>query len=175
MWLNKNGWIDRVVGGWSLAGILTLQSGRPLTGYSGGYTFNDTVLTPASCDGYSPDMGKMHWEGGDPFSADASCLLLHPGTKSKITQPEAGTLSNIGRNYFTLPPNFNLDMALGKRFRITEAQDLQLRLEVQNLTNSVVFDAPSTGSSDITGSTFGLMTRISNTPRKMQVSAKYTF
>ena len=25
--------------------------------------------------------------------------------------------------------NFNLDMALGKRFRITEAQDLQLRLK----------------------------------------------
>ena len=98
-----------------------------------------------------------------------------PEQRAKFTQPEAGTLSNIGRNYFTLPPNFNLDMALGKRFRITEAQDLQLRLEVQNLTNSVVFDAPSEGSSDITGSTFGLMTRISNTPRKMQVSAKYTF
>lgn len=56
-----------------------------------------------------------------------------PEQRAKFTQPEAGTLSNIGRNYFTLPPNFNLDMALGKRFRITEAQDLQLRLEVQNL------------------------------------------
>lgn len=120
-------------------------------------------------------MGKLHGEGGVPFSADASRYYFTPEQRTKFTQPKAGTLSNIGRNYFTLPPNFNLDMALGKRFRITEAQDLQLRLEVQNLTNTVVFDARSTGSSDITGRSFGLDDADLNISRKMQGSAKYTF
>ena len=99
-----------------------------------------------------------------------------PNKGAKFTQPEAGTLSNIGRNCFTLPPNFNLDMALGKRFRITEAQDLQLRLEVQNLTNSVVFDAPSTGSKRHYRQHLRLDDAdLQHTPRKMRVSAKYTF
>src|SRR3981081_1080485 len=50
-WLhNSGGMLDRVVGGWEISGIFTLQSGRPFTVYSGAFTFNDTVATPASCN-----------------------------------------------------------------------------------------------------------------------------
>lgn len=89
-------------------------------------------------------------------------------------QPAAGQLSKIGRNFFRLPHNFNIDMTVGKKIAITERQTLQLRLEIQNLTNSVVYDTPY--NSNITNGSFAYMLgQTFNTARKMQVSAKYEF
>jgi hypothetical protein len=45
------------------------------------------------------------------LAAHASRFYFTPEQRVRLFQPEAGQLSNIDRNYFTLPPNFNLDMA----------------------------------------------------------------
>ncbi|HYG99772.1 MAG TPA: carboxypeptidase regulatory-like domain-containing protein [Terriglobales bacterium] len=168
---NASGVLDKIIGGFQVAGIVTLQSGRPFTAYSGAYTFNRTVMTPASCDDCSPDMGNLHWTG-DPYTSDL--LYFTPEQKSKFYQPPAGQLSNVGRNYFRLPNNYNLDMAIAKKFKITEHHQLELRLDMQNVTNSVMYDLPY--SSTITSSYFGDMKgQTFNASRKMQLVAKYTF
>ena len=73
-------------------------------------------------------------------------------------------------------------MSLGKKFRITESQALEMRLEAQNVTNSVHYDEPA--SNRYTNPSFGVVDplvvsdagrSLSSEPRKMQVSAKYTF
>ena len=38
-----NGVVDRIVGGWDVAGILILESGRPFTVYSGANTLTNAV------------------------------------------------------------------------------------------------------------------------------------
>ena len=171
---NANRVADRIVGGWRLSGVFTLQSGRPFTVFSGSYTYSDSVQTPASCNGCSPGMGHLQWVGGAPYSPDASLLYFSPDQQAKFYQPAAGQMSNIGRNYFNLPHNFNVDMAVAKTFNITEKQNLEMRLEIQNLTNSVMYDLPY--SSRFTSGMFGYMAgQTFNSSRKMQLAAKYTF
>jgi len=174
-WLHDvNPVLDRVVGGWSLSGIFTLQSGMPFTVFSGAYTYSDSTQTPANCNGCSPNMGHLNWQGGPPFGADSSLYYFTPDQMAKFSQPAPGQLSNTGRDYFRLPHYFNLDASLAKSFRITEAQSLELRIEAENLTNSVMYGAPY--SSRITSGLFGYMEgQTFNGCRKMQLSAKYTF
>ena len=174
-WLHDiNSTLNRAVGGWSLSGIFTLQSGRPFTVFSGAYTYSDSQMTPASCNGCTPGMGHLNWQGGAPYAPGAALYYFTADQQSQFYQPPAGQMANLGRNFFRLPHNFNIDAALGKKFQVTERQDLQLRLEVQNLTNSVIYDLPY--SSRITSGMFGYMEgQTFNHARRMQVSAKYTF
>jgi outer membrane receptor protein involved in Fe transport len=119
-------------------------------------------------------MGHLNWQGGSPYSSGAALYYFTPDQQSKFYQPDAGQLSNLGRNFFRLPHNFNVDMTLGKKFAITERQTFQLRLEVQNLTNSVMYDVPY--SARITSGMFGyMMGQTFNNARHMQISAKYEF
>ncbi len=170
-WLhNGNGLLDRVIGGWEYAGIVNLSSGRPFTIYSGSNTFSNVVQTPASCSGgaCAADMGHIHWIGGIPY-------LIDPITqKSNFTVPAAGSLGNKGRNAFKLPHYFDMDMAIGKKTRITENQFIETRLEMQNAFNNVMYSLPE--SSIITSSVFGRERGAGGYPsRKMQLSLKYTF
>jgi len=73
-------------------------------------------------------------------------------------------------------------MSVAKKVRITERQDLEMRLEVQNVTNSVHYDEP--GSNRYNNSDFGVVDPLTvsedgrgltSDPRKMQVSVRYTF
>jgi hypothetical protein len=175
MWMNHvNPVLDRTIGGWTLSGIFTLESGRPFTVFSGGYTYSDSTYTPASCNGCSPDMGHLNWQGGAPYSANASLYYFTPDQQNKFYTPDPGSFSNLGRNYFRLPHNYNLDMALAKNFHITERQIFEVRLDAKNVTNSVMYDLPA--SSRITSGAFGLMSgQTFNAARHMQFSAKYTF
>jgi hypothetical protein len=119
-------------------------------------------------------MGHLQWVGGSAYSPAATLSYFSLQQQAMFYQPAPGELSNTGRNFFNLPRNFNVDMALGKKFDVTERQNLQLRLEVQNLTNSVMYDVPL--SSRITSGSFADMAgQTFNVSRKMQLSAKYTF
>jgi hypothetical protein len=73
-------------------------------------------------------------------------------------------------------------MSVAKKVRITERQDVEMRLEVQNVTNSVHYDEP--GSNRYNNSDFGVVDPLTvsedgrgltSDPRKMQVSVRYTF
>ena len=176
-WLHDvNSVLDRMVGGWSLSGVFTMQSGVPFTVFSSGFTYNDSVMTPANCTGCSPNMGHVHWEGGAPFAEGSAQYYFTPDQVSKFSIPDPGQLSNVGRNYFRQPHYYNLDMSIGKRFRLTESQGFQIRLEAQNVTNSVMYGLPA--STRFNSGIFGYMTgqtAYSNASRKMQVSAKYEF
>ena len=49
---DTNGALGRILGGWELAGFVTVQSGRPYTIYSGANTLSNVVQTPADCSGW---------------------------------------------------------------------------------------------------------------------------
>jgi hypothetical protein len=174
-----NGVVDRIINGWQLAGVFALQSGRPFTVYSGSNTLGATNQTPANCNGCKPDMGKAFFDpsGGTIFFFDAATRgdVFNPATNTRgvFSVPEAGTLGNTGRNFFTAPAFFQWDMMFGKSIRIVERHSLQFRAELQNVTNTPVFDFPT---ATITSTLFGrIRDSVQNSARRVQFALKYNF
>lgn len=176
-----NGIVDRALGGWEIGGFGILESGRPTTVFSPsntrGYTLSSIVRTVADCTGCSPDMFQIH---RDPDSGYLTYVT--PEQVDKFSTPGPGEFSNIGRNFFRLAGYSNLSLSIGKKTRITERQQLEMRLEIQNVTNSVHYDEP--GSNRYNNSDFGVVQPLivsedgrglTSDPRKMQLSVKYTF
>lgn len=164
---------DTVLGGWQIAGDGVWQSGRPITLYSGSNTFSGSVQTPANCTGCSAHMGKIQV---DPSTGQT--FFLSAAQRALFTIPAAGQFSNTGRNWFRQHSVWNTDATLSKSFTTYHEQYLQFRLEAQNLLNNVSYD--TFGSENIQSSVFMRLNEatdgvLNNSPRRMQLSAKYVF
>src|SRR6266545_4552148 len=166
---NANSFVNHIVGGFELAGILTWQSGRPFTVYSGINSVSQVVQSPTSCNGCTPDMGNIILEGGRNF-------ILTQEQRDKFFAPAAGELGNTGRNFFTGPSFFSLDLTLGKRITFDESRNLELRVEAQNATNTPSFAVPSDANLVISSSNFGFVGgNVNSGSRKIQLAAKFNF
>jgi Carboxypeptidase regulatory-like domain len=159
---------DVLLGGFNVAAVMRRYSGRPLTVFSGSNTLSQVVITPASCDGCSPNLGSVVLENGRNvfFTAEQ---------RAKFFVPAAGEMSNVGRNFFNGPSFFNLDMTLGKRFRFSESRDLEIRVEAQNLTNTPSFAVPDANLILTSGSFGQILGSTTSTSRKIQFAAKFNF
>ena len=159
----------RTVSGFELPGILTWTSGRPFTVYSGINTVSQVVQTSTSCNGCSPDMGSIILEGGRNF-------FFTQAQRDMFFAPAAGELGNTGRNFFTGPPLFSLDLTLGKRITFDESRNLEIRVEAQNATNTPSFAVPSDANLVISSMTFGFVGgNVNSGSRKIQFAAKFNF
>ncbi len=158
--------LDWAIGGWQLAGTFNLASGRPFTVYSQANTLTNVVPTPANCNGCSRHLGSVTQELGTNY-------FFTPEQRALFSNPEPGDFSNVGRNYFVGPIQFQTDASLSKKFRFTEKMNFQLRIDATNLTNtpSLGFPAATLG-----GSTFGqIRDSVTNAARRMQFSGKFSF
>ncbi len=168
------GVLQRLLSGWELAGIGTIESGRPFTVYSPANTISQVVRTPANCLGCTPHMGQIHL---DTLGGVTTNFYFTPAQIAAFSTPAPGQSSNVGRNALRLGAFKDLDISFGKVTKITERQKFELRLEVQNLTNSVMYDLAE--SSTFNSPVFGRLnpTNIATTsnPRRMQIAAKYSF
>lgn len=167
---DANGLVDRLVGGFELAGIIRWYSGRPFTIYSGINTLSNVLQTPASCNNCSSTLGDI------TLAPNGRNIFLTPEQQTQLFAPAAGEFSNVGRNFFTGPKLFQFDVTLGKRIRFTENTNLELRLEAQNATNTPSFAVPSDANLVISSANFGLVA--GNTvsgSRKVQIAAKFNF
>jgi hypothetical protein len=195
-----NSWnraIDQIIGGWEVAGNFIWESGRPITLYAGstvtgsfpGATFSSDTVTPLSCFGNcDPYLGHAYFDNAkaqpqqyffnfQPFDSATNCATSTDG-KTKLCIPGPGQFSNIGRNYFRQGIFANLNATIAKTFQVTEHQSLQARLEMQNVTNSQMYD--TFGSQNLQSGVFMRLNPASdgvlvNSPRRMQLSLKYTF
>jgi hypothetical protein len=162
------GAVNQVVGGWELAGFLTVFSPRPYTLWSGQYTFSSVVTSTVNCTGScSPNMGT-------PFNGPGGYVWYYNSNQiAQFSTPAAGTLGNSGRNAFRQTWLKDMDMSLIKRFAITERHKLEFRAEATNLTNSVTFGYPTTS---LASSTFGrIKDSVISGSRKVQLALKYNF
>ena len=159
---------DFLLGGFNIAGVMRRYSGRPFTVFSGAGTLSQVVFTPASCNSCSPDLGSVTLENGRNvfFTAEQ---------RAKFFVPAAGEPSNVGRNFFTGPSFFNLDMTVGKKFRFSESQDLEIRVEAQNVTNTPSFAVPDANLILTTASLGQVLGTTTSTSRKVQFVAKFNF
>ncbi|HET7209979.1 MAG TPA: carboxypeptidase-like regulatory domain-containing protein [Terriglobales bacterium] len=179
---NSHNLAGKALGGWEVTGVLTLQSGTPITPIdsAGGSAFalsSPNLATPTFAPGFNcsnaPTSGSIesrldHWVNRAAYMADA-VIPLADGSPGDATG-----FGNAPRNCIIGPPQKNLDFTLGKTFRITEGQSLRFRTDFFNLFNHPSFASPS--SVDFQSpSSFTQITSVVGTPRLIQFSLKYSF
>jgi hypothetical protein len=198
-WLNGGGLTNVLLGGWQIGAIVNLQSGSPVTIFSGRGTFNrvgrsdcgtlaicNTAVTTLSVDEikdligvYKTANGNIYWI--DPKVIDpatgravgADTLDNAPGFPGQVFfNPRAGEVGNLPVMAFDAPRIFNIDLALSKRTRLAGRYNLELKAEAFNLTNSVSF---TNGDENINSTTFGRITGVAVGSRVIQLSARFDF
>jgi Carboxypeptidase regulatory-like domain/TonB-dependent Receptor Plug Domain len=142
------GIVNQVFGGWSINGIFTAMTGEPFAIRSGQRTSNSghesraVVLDP----NIRPHLQEIPGVAGPVLFANANAFAV----------PLPGQ-NGAGRNTFTAPGYWNLDLSFIKIFQITERTRVQFRTEMFNALNHPNFDNPrdaSVGSPSILSSVF---------------------
>ena len=155
--------VNGVLGGWQATGILTLQSGIPIS--------LSTTDTSQSGSGYL----RPNSNGQDAaFSGAPENRLTKFFNTSDFSQPAPYTFGNVGRNLGNVygPNSKNLDFSIYKDIPVKERLHLQIRGEAFNLTNTPWFAQPDMGLQD---PAFGAITSQFNSPRQIQLSLHLSF
>jgi hypothetical protein len=98
---------------------------------------------------------------------------MTPGFPGQVFfNPGAGEVGTLPVMAFDGPKVFNMDLALSKRFRITDRYNIEFKAEAFNLTNSVSFFI---ADMDINSSTFGQIDEVAVGSRVMQFSLRFDF
>ncbi len=128
-WPSGSFWL----GGWQLAGIATVETGRPYTVLAG---FDVNV------DGNLTD--RLNTTSGITVVNDGRVRLRFPEGAAGERQllAEVGRDGAVSRNSFRAQGTANLDLAVSKQFRFSEKRDIELRAEVFNLFNRAHYGIP---------------------------------
>lgn len=159
--------VNGFLGGWTISGITTIQSGSPLTFLMG----DDVALDGTFGDQHAQlrpgmtvkDIQIDHSNRGAMVSRFFNTTAFVP-----TGQVPRGTYGNAGRGLFSGPALNSTDLALMKDFSLLERLRLQLRGEAFNVFNQVTFSNPNT---NVSSGAFGRI-RSAGDPRIMQVALK---
>lgn len=179
-----NSWADAVVGGWQMGGIFRWNTGLPfnnlidLAGWATNWNLRSSVVRTRPIQTSLTRNGA----GGSPnLFSDLQYL------RNSVRPAKPGETGD--RNIFRGPSFSQLDMNLGKTFKMPWGEDhkLQFRWEVFNVFNKQYFDENSASAfsisapdpyegtpSRLTAGT-GTLTAIRGIPRRMQFVLRYSF
>jgi hypothetical protein len=166
---NGEGFATRVISGWTVNSIVTLQTGFP----------------------FSPQLSYNPSNNGDtrnpvrPFANPAFSGPVIIGSPSKWFDPNAfvapsnipangGFYGNVGRDTLVGPGLTTWDFSALKDTRITERLNIQFRAEIFNLLNRANFNLPNAVGFTPSGvsPTAGAITSTSTTSRQVQFGLK---
>lgn len=149
---------NALMGGWSLDGILLLQSGMPVT-----------VTQATNNNAFAGFVLQRPNLVGRPGLSPASrSPARYFNTAAFATAPQF-VLGNASRNPVRGPAYRDFDLALVKRTRLTEGAEMDLRAEIFDLTNTPEFGQPN-GS--FGSSAFGSITTTTTDPRVIQFAIR---
>lgn len=152
---------NRFLGGWTISGINTLQSGRPFTLYTG-------TNTPDGNNNNRPlDIAGTLVR--NPSSATPVSFL--DGVTRLLLTPAPGEYGTIGRNTERGDRFLDFNLSVSKDFRVTERVRLQVRGEVFNVFNVTNFNAVD---GVMTSPNFGRAVSAFD-PRRTQLAARVVF
>ncbi len=174
---NTGGVMGRALGGWQTSGVLTVQSGAPFSVLdSGGGTAlqldGGSSFTPGFAPGFS--CRNAVTRGSDESRLNhfvsAAAFVLAP-----VVGPDGSTgFGDVPRNCFIGPHQANMDLSVGKTFRIAETQSVLFRTEFLNVANHPSFANPPAADVENPSSLAKINSTIGN-PRLIQFSLKYSF
>lgn len=156
--------LDNTLGGWTVTGISTFESGEPFTINSGRRTGNGGKQSRADLRGPRPDSSLKDVSGIEgpvvfnvtDLDPNTNCRQVI-GTESSFCIPAPGQFG-MGRNTAQGPKLWTFDFGVMKDIRVTERMKLQVRSEFFNLFNHQNFENPrnaSVGSPTLTSKLFG--------------------
>jgi hypothetical protein len=197
-----NGWMEKIVGGWSISGILNLHSGFPfsaVTNASGGSlycgqcgygnlypaaylggagtsTSNDAFKTVANSN--FPNGGTAYFSTPPQCSVTVTtnCYVTFNGTSTGTALPPA---PGFHRNALTLPGYRGVDLTLAKAFGLPNLRGLgegarfEFRIDAYNVFNNLNMD-PTQISNNITSGNFGTITG-ALAARTVTLGARFSF
>ncbi|HEX7359006.1 MAG TPA: carboxypeptidase-like regulatory domain-containing protein [Bryobacteraceae bacterium] len=200
--IHSNKFVDGVLNGWQISGIVNWESGANLT-YNSGYNFNmqtGSAILPDSVSAANPKgiaISNQSILGTNAIQLNP-ILTCNPTANLKPQQfinSDCFTLpTTVGVNGPTLlpvaygPGFFDADLGLFKNFRISESKKLQLRIQAYNFlnhpnwsfpsgTNNLTLDFaqdPTTGAITQTNPNFGYTTAKQGN-RIVELEAKFYF
>jgi hypothetical protein len=171
-WKSATGILGQVINGWSLSGVVIIESGLPFSitdsrggtivgiGGSGGGNFAQFAPGKGPNDVPISSPTRTHYFNTDAFSAP---LKIGDGT----------ALGNAPRNFMTGPGFRNTDMAILKVFAIREPARLEFRTEFFNLFNHPNFVNP--GSNVAAPSSLAVISNTVSAPRIVQLALRIRF
>lgn len=137
-WLRKSGndWARRIVGGWTVAGTYTAESGEKATVLSG-------IDSNQNGDS-APDRSIVNPNGVAGTGSTVTALTRTDGRivgyladnpNAQYIRAGAGAVATSGRNTLLLPGINNLDFSLFKNFNFNEHRRVQFRVDFFNAFN----------------------------------------
>jgi hypothetical protein len=161
---NAHGPLEKIVGGWSVSGIINQQKGVPLA-----LAATTTIggNRPNWVTGVNPNLSSSRTK------AEKVAEWFNTGA---FNTPAAFTLGNVPRTIGNIrsPGMHNLDLTMVKETQLLERLHMQFRAEAFNLTNTAHFGLPDTS---LSSTTYGQLTNLLPSPwaRQIQFAAKLTF
>ncbi|MCA1604113.1 MAG: TonB-dependent receptor, partial [Acidobacteria bacterium] len=187
-----NGFVNQVIGGWSVGGIAVWSTRPPFFITSGRTTFNawpigteannlPAQLLGMSFEEFKKNVGVFKTPGGvfwfNPAMLDITLnaagrvqtSTLKPGL---LGQPAPGTFGNFPMNSLNSGKYYNVDMSVTKRFPVGERVSLELKTTFINILNNANF---TYGNAQFDATNFGRITNTSGSPRVIHFMGSMKF
>jgi hypothetical protein len=169
MVLNNDTAASKLVGGWQLNAIVTMEAGNPFS-----VTATDLTQTGGNHAAYANCLSGA-FAGA---TKDRNAITTQAGTGRYIvptafSQPTTGTFGSCRPRAYAGPGRHNEDLSLFKQFEFTDVRKLEFRFELFNALNHPNLAAPA--SSIATPGTFGKISGVVNNARQIQMAAKFYF
>jgi hypothetical protein len=193
--------LNLIAGGWQIGGIINASTGVPFTlglpgdplgqGSSDPFDFPNRV---PGCNPYNPNFKQPGASYINPncfsypsVSVNSPIAPLCNNVASDGVHPDTNgqrlcmnIFGNNGRNSLVAPKLVNVDLALLKNVRVSEAVALQLRFEFFNIFNHANFQAPVdnlqfngiAGFNSVDPGSAGIIDSTTTPPRQIQLGAK---
>jgi Carboxypeptidase regulatory-like domain/TonB dependent receptor-like, beta-barrel len=159
----SNRMVRTVLGDWQVGGIVSAESGRPITVLQGteisGTGIGNDRGTFCTGNGSAADTcqaGISAYGSNSCAGVTARCVswlnpaAFEPTKVGGANNPTIfGTFGDVGKNVLRLPRTFNWDMQLSKYITLTERFKLQLRVEYFNVFNHPNFAPESTSTGTV--------------------------
>ena len=171
---SANSFVNALIGGWQLPGIVRWSSGLPFSVSEPGWTTDWQIESNGVVTG-KVQMKKQVLNGSPQVFADPSDINTGTTTGSPIRLPYPGEAGE--RNNFRGDGWFGIDSGLNKTWKLGEYGALKFDWQVFNVSNSVRFNSnPITSlSTQLTGGSLGSYAAMQNAPRRMQFGLRYDF
>jgi hypothetical protein len=163
--------VDEAIGGWSISGIPTFDTGFAINAFTDAYIAGYANNAPAIFNGRQADIAAhVHKDG-------SGAVQLFSNPALALSDFSAPTGFNFGRRNSVLSPSqIALDAGLGKDFPIVRQIQLNFRADFFNVLNHPTFaDTGATSVNIDSPSTFGQISQTSSSQRVGQFSLRLEF
>ena len=170
----SNAFVDRVLGGWEMAGVVLVQSGPFLTPY-------DTSADPAGTNQVNtayfsrPDVVKGVSPYAHGLTSPNGPLFLNAAAFA-VPGDAIGRFGNAAVGSVVGPGTQSVSMSLIKTVKFTESLRLQFGAQVANLLNHRNYEPPNMAlDTQGFGTLTGLQTAEGAGPRAVELTARISF